>query len=93
MIRIESFLLSLSMSESSKTPINEILTLSHYSNAIGPLIAIWMIYTDGSVLQKSESPLLLLLYGGLGMCVGLWILGQRVNDTIGKNITEITPTT
>lgn len=69
------------------------LMLCNYSNAIGPLIAIWMIYTDGSVLQKAESPILLLLYGGFGMCVGLWVLGRRVNDTIGKNITKITPTT
>lgn len=61
------------------------------SNAIGPLIAIWMIYKEGSVLQKSESPIYLLLYGGLGMVIGLWILGRRVNDTIGKNITKITP--
>lgn len=61
------------------------------SNAIGPLIAIWMIYKEGSVLQKSESPIYLLLYGGIGMVIGLWILGRRVNDTIGKNITKITP--
>lgn len=61
------------------------------SNAIGPLIAIWMVYKEGSVMQKSESPIYLLLYGGIGMVIGLWILGRRVNDTIGKNITKITP--
>lgn len=61
------------------------------SNAIAPLIAIWMVYKEGTVLQKSESPIYLLLYGGIGMVIGLWILGRRVNDTIGKNITKITP--
>lgn len=61
------------------------------SNAIGPLIAIWTIYKEGSVMQKAESPIYLLLYGGFGMVIGLWILGRRVNDTIGKNITKITP--
>lgn len=44
------------------------------------------------MLQNSESSLLLLLYG-LGMCVGLWIHGRRINDTIRKNIPKITPTT
>ncbi|KAJ6637082.1 Sodium-dependent phosphate transporter 2 [Pseudolycoriella hygida] len=66
---------------------------SDVSNAIGPLIAIWMIYTEGSVLQKAESPILLLLYGGIGMCIGLWVLGKRVNDTVGHKLTKIHPTT
>ena len=61
------------------------------SNAIAPLIAIWMIFREGTVMQKAESPIYLLLYGGFGMVIGLWVLGKRVNDTIGKNITKITP--
>jgi sodium-dependent phosphate transporter len=62
------------------------------SNAVGPLIGIYLIYTTGSVKQQAESPIVLLLFGGIGMVIGLWALGRRVNDTIGKNITKITPT-
>jgi len=63
------------------------------SNAVGPLIAVWLIYTEGSVLQKSESPLLILLYGGAGIVLGLWTFGRRVIETVGKNLTKITPAT
>lgn len=63
------------------------------SNAIGPLIAIWLIYTEGSVHQKAESPLLLLLYGGVGIVIGLWLWGRRVIETVGTNLTKITPAT
>jgi sodium-dependent phosphate transporter len=64
-----------------------------FSNAIGPLIAVYLIYIEGSVLQKTETPVWLLLYGGLGISVGLWFWGRRVIETIGKDLTKITPTT
>lgn len=38
------------------------------SNAIGPLIAIWAIYFEGSVAQKTETPIYILLYGGVSCC-------------------------
>lgn len=63
------------------------------SNAIGPLIALWMIYNDGSVLQKSETPLSILLFGGVGISVGLWLWGRRVIETVGTDLTKITPST
>ncbi|KAL1132393.1 hypothetical protein AAG570_010348 [Ranatra chinensis] len=63
------------------------------SNAIGPLIAVYLIYTDGNVLQKSETPLFILIYGGLGIAVGLWIWGRRVIKTIGEDLTKITAST
>lgn len=61
------------------------------SNAIGPLIALWMIFTDGSVAQKSETPIWILLYGGMGISIGLWVWGRKVIQTIGEDLTKVTP--
>lgn len=61
------------------------------SNAIGPLIGLWLIYVDGSVAARSSTPLWVLFYGGLGISVGLWVWGRRVIRTIGEDLTKITP--
>lgn len=63
------------------------------SNAIGPLIAVWLIYTEGNVLQKSETPFLILVYGGVGIAIGLWVWGRRVIKTVGEDLTKITAST
>ncbi|KAF7269946.1 ribosomal protein LP0 isoform X1 [Rhynchophorus ferrugineus] len=63
------------------------------SNAIGPLITLWLIYSEGTVAQKSETPLYILLYGGFGISIGLWLWGRRVIETIGEDLTTITPST
>jgi len=62
------------------------------SNAIGPLIALWIIYVEGEVAQKSSTPPLILFYGGVGICCGLWVWGRRVIKTMGEEITNLTPT-
>lgn len=61
------------------------------SNAIGPLVALWMIYSQGGVMQEAATPVWLLLYGGIGICAGLWVWGRRVIQTMGKDLTPITP--
>uniref|UniRef100_A0AAX7V7L6 Phosphate transporter n=1 Tax=Astatotilapia calliptera TaxID=8154 RepID=A0AAX7V7L6_ASTCA len=61
------------------------------SNAIGPLVALWMIYEQGGVMQDAATPIWLLFYGGIGICAGLWVWGRRVIQTMGKDLTPITP--
>lgn len=61
------------------------------SNAIGPLVALWLLYDSGSVVSTAPTPIWLLLYGGVGICAGLWVWGRRVIQTMGKDLTPITP--
>lgn len=61
------------------------------SNAIGPLIGLYLIWKDGAVVSQSSTPEWILLYGGVGISVGLWVLGRRVIKTIGEDLTKITP--
>ncbi|KAG7476645.1 hypothetical protein MATL_G00085160 [Megalops atlanticus] len=60
------------------------------SNAIGPLVAVWLVYETGTMTSTS-TPVWLLLYGGVGICAGLWVWGRRVIQTMGKDLTPITP--
>lgn len=61
------------------------------SNAIGPLIGVYLIYSECQIQTKTETPIWILLYGGLGISIGLWVLGRRVIKTIGEDLTNITP--
>jgi len=61
------------------------------SNAIGPLVSLWLIGTSGAVLARASTPIWILLYGGLGISLGLVILGRRVIETVGSDLAKITP--
>lgn len=62
------------------------------ANGIGPLAAIYSIISSGGeVMQSSPLPLWILLLGGGGIVLGLITLGYRVMMTVGKKITELTP--
>ena len=62
------------------------------ANGIGPLAAVVsIINSSGEVAQSSALPLWILLLGGGGIVLGLITLGYKVMLTVGKKITELTP--
>ncbi len=62
------------------------------ANGIGPLAAVVSIVSSGGeVMQKSDLPIWILLLGGGGIVLGLITLGYRVMLTVGRKITELTP--
>ena len=62
------------------------------ANAIGPVAAIiGIVQSGGEIAQKSVLPIWVLILGGVGIVAGLLMYGRRVMATIGKNITELTP--
>jgi inorganic phosphate transporter, PiT family len=62
------------------------------ANAIGPLAAAIGALTTGVVAMQMDIPPWILALGGAGIIIGLATWGWRVIETIGKKITELTPT-
>jgi PiT family inorganic phosphate transporter len=61
------------------------------ANGIGPLAAIYNLAYGGAVEAKAGVEPWMLAIGGVGIVVGLATWGYRVMETIGKKITELTP--
>ncbi len=62
------------------------------ANAIGPVSAVLNAIQTNTILECTVVPLWLLAFGGCGIVLGLATWGWRVIETIGKKITELTPT-
>ena len=63
------------------------------ANAIGPLAgAVQVFGYRGELGATTAVPLWLLALGGVGIVLGLATYGYKVIDSVGKKITEITPT-
>ncbi|QYJ94399.1 MULTISPECIES: inorganic phosphate transporter [Shewanella] len=62
------------------------------ANAIGPLAAVVsVVNSGGEIASKAELVWWILPLGAFGIVMGLAIFGKRVMQTIGKNITHLTP--
>lgn len=64
------------------------------SNAIGPMAAVWDVFSNPDLVlaEQAPIPLWLVLLGSAGIAIGVMTWGWRVMETIGKKITDITPT-
>lgn len=61
------------------------------ANAIGPLAGALSIIQNNAIVASSTIPPWTLALGGLGIVIGLATWGWRVIETIGKKLTELTP--
>ncbi|MCW8926192.1 MAG: inorganic phosphate transporter, partial [Xanthomonadales bacterium] len=61
------------------------------ANAVGPVAAIVSIVKTGVVGQQSALATWILLLGAVGIVLGLATYGWRVMRTVGRKITELTP--
>ncbi|WP_285164298.1 inorganic phosphate transporter [Shewanella goraebulensis] len=62
------------------------------ANAIGPLAAVVSVVNSGGEIEsKAALAWWILPLGAVGIVMGLAIFGKRVMQTIGKNITHLTP--
>ena len=62
------------------------------ANAVGPLAAITsIVQSGGEISARSAMPGWILLTGAFGIVVGLATYGWKVIATVGKKITELTP--
>lgn len=62
------------------------------ANAVGPLAAvISVVQSGGEVTSKAALPAWVLLLGGIGIVFGLATFGYKVMATVGRGITELTP--
>lgn len=61
------------------------------ANSIGPLAAISSAVSGNELASKAPVAPWMLAIGGIGIVLGLATWGYRVMETVGKRITELTP--
>lgn len=62
------------------------------ANAIAPLAVIYFFVKTGTVGDQVPVPFFLLLFGGVGIALGIVMAGKRVMETLGTRITHLSNT-
>lgn len=61
------------------------------SNAIGPLAAIYNVWSQNTIGSKSQIPVWILVYGGAAISIGLWTYGYNIMRNLGNRLTLHSP--
>ena len=61
------------------------------ANAVGPVAAVVSIVSTGAIGAESALTSQILLLGAIGIVIGLAMYGRKVIATVGREITELTP--
>ena len=61
------------------------------SNAMGPLSAIYLIWSSGTLSSKADVPIWVLLFGGASIVLGLWTYGYHIMRNLGNRLTLHSP--
>ncbi|CZS92657.1 probable phosphate-repressible phosphate permease [Rhynchosporium agropyri] len=61
------------------------------SNAVGPLAAVYFIWSTGKIASKSPVPVWILCYGGAAIVIGLWTYGYNIMRNLGNRLTLHSP--
>lgn len=61
------------------------------ANAVGPLAAILHAAQSGDIVAKVGLPIWVMLIGGIGISVGLFLYGPRLIRMVGEQITKMNP--
>ncbi|KAK9476192.1 phosphate transporter [Lipomyces japonicus] len=61
------------------------------SNAIGPLAAIYLIWSTNAISAKANVPIWILVYGAAGLVIGLWTYGYNIMRNLGNRLTLHSP--
>lgn len=62
------------------------------ANAVGPWVASYNSYLDGSVNTEAPTPTWFLVIAGLLLGIGFWVYGFHIVRALGNKITQMSPT-
>lgn len=73
-----------------------IMSIAHGSNdvanAVGPWVAAYNTYQDGTVTSRSSTPIWILVVAGFLLGAGFWFFGFHIIRSLGNRITQLSPT-